>query len=105
MPKCNCTGSSCGCSVIGQTGGGISVTGTGTAADPFVLSVLATGLNIGSAIAVTSSTSIELYKAGTGSSGDPLILSGKVILKSPNNTRYTLAVSNTGVLTATTVGA
>lgn len=36
MPGCNCPGSSCGCAI--QPGPGIIVQGTGTAANPFVVS-------------------------------------------------------------------
>lgn len=93
--NCNCAGSSCGCSVTG--GDGIKVTGSGTAADPFVVAADITALPIANSIAVTSSTSIEFGKKGTGAAGDPVVIGGQVVVRSPNGTRWAPAVSDAGV--------
>lgn len=98
MPKCSCSGQTCGCAITG--GAGVGVTGTGTAADPFILSVDPSTLGIGGAIAVSNSSTIEFLKTGSGAAGDPVVITGGVFVRSPNNTRYTIAVSNTGVLSA-----
>lgn len=97
MPKCNCAGSSCGCSVT--AGDGIEVTGTGTAANPFVISSNISDLPIADSIAVTNSTSVELGKKGTGSFGDPVVLSAQVVVRSPNGTRWSPTLSDSGVAT------
>lgn len=76
------------------------MSGTGTKTDPYVLDVDPATIGIGSAITTADSNTIKFTKTGSGGAGDPVILSGRVILLSPNNTSYTLAVSNTGVLSA-----
>lgn len=99
----NCPGTSCGCLVVGGTGA--TVTGTGTAADPFRIAVDPSALQIATSIAVSTSATVELSKTGTGAVGDPLVLIGDVILRSPNNSRWTLAVSDSGTLSAKAAGA
>lgn len=104
MANCrNCPGTTCGCLVTGGTGA--SVTGTGTAANPFVVSIDPSTLNLGQTFAVTRTGTVELSKVGTGSVGDPVIITGDVVLRSPDNTRWTLQVSNTGALSTVLAGA
>lgn len=98
-----CPGTSCGCAVV--AGSGTKVTGTGSANDPFKIAVDASALSISTSIAVASSATVELSKTGTGGVGDPVILIGDVIVRSPNNTRWTIRVSDTGALSATAAGA
>lgn len=103
MAKCNCAGSTCGCLVIGGTA--VTVTGTGTAANPFVVTADLSRAQIANSIAVASSSTIELGKKGSGSAGDPVVLTAALTLRSPNNTRWTLAVADDGTVTAIAAGA
>lgn len=73
--NCNCAGSTCACSVVGA--GGISVTGIGTAGDPFVVSLEA--ISLAGAITVSDSVSIDFSMLGAGTVADPFIISGAVI--------------------------
>lgn len=75
--NCNCAGGQCGCLVTGGTA--ITVTGTGTANDPYV--IVNTGAALGTAIQVNDTTTLNLTKAGAGTNADPIILSGDVTLK------------------------
>lgn len=100
MANCKCAGSSCSCSVT--AGSGVGVTGTGTAANPFVISVNPLSLSLGNVIQTSDSSTIDFTKTGTGGSGDPVVLTARVLLVSPNGTKYTLAVSNAGALSAVT---
>lgn len=75
--NCNCAGSTCGCLVTGGTG--IQVTGTGTAADPFVIKNIASDL--ASSFKVSDTTTIDLALQGSGTNLDPFILQGNVIMK------------------------
>lgn len=103
MPKCNCAGSSCGCSVT--AGDGVRISGTGTAADPFIVSADISALPIADSIAVSSSTSLELGKRGSGAFGDPVVITGQVVVRSPNGTRWAPSVSDSGVATWIPAGA
>lgn len=100
MPNCNCAGSTCSCSVT--AGSGVQVKGTGTAANPFVISVDLSTFKLGSALQTQSTATVEMSSVGTGASGDPLIVAADVVLRSPSGIRYTLAVTDAGVLSATT---
>lgn len=98
MAKCNCAGASCGCSVI--AGAGVSISGTGTSSDPFVVTADLSQVSVANAIAVASSTTIELGKKGSGTTADPVVLQAALTIRSPNSTRWTLAVSDAGAVTA-----
>lgn len=98
MPGCKCSGQTCSCSIV--NGVGTVVTGTGTAADPFKLNVDPSSLLLSSIIKVSDSTTLDLTQTGSGSVNDPIIISGRVLLYSPSGSKYTLAVSNAGVLSA-----
>lgn len=101
--NCACSGASCACSITQGTG--VSVTGTGTAADPFVISASISTLQIAAGIAVSDSTTIEFGKHGTGTISDPVIITGQVVIRSPNNTRWTLTVADDGTIGAVAAGA
>jgi len=77
MRSCNCSGATCGCKVNGGTG--ISVSGTGTAADPYVINNVAADL--GTAFTVSDTLTLDLTKAGSGTNLDPIVLSGVVKLQ------------------------
>lgn len=106
MAKCgNCAGGTCGCLITSDAGSGIIVSGTGTSSDPFKLKVDSSSIGVGASIAVASSTTLELAKTGSGGTGDPVVIAGDVVFRSANGTRWTLAVSNTGTLSAVAAGA
>jgi len=75
MAKCNCSGSTCGCKVQGL--GSVSVSGTGTAQDPYVVTL--NGLNISSAIQFDDSATIDFTVLGSGTNLDPYVVSADVI--------------------------
>lgn len=60
-----CCGESCGCKLT--EGAGVTITGSGTPSDPFVI-------NAAGNLGVSDSTSINLDLSGDGSSGDPFVL-------------------------------
>lgn len=74
---CGCAGSSCGCKVI--AGSDITVSGTGTAADPYIIS--ATSTDISGTVEVDSTTTVTLKRLGAGSTADPYIISGVATLR------------------------
>lgn len=76
MRNCNCSGGTCGCKVNG--GVGVTVTGTGTAADPYVINNVAADL--GSSLTVSDTLTLDLSKSGSGTNLDPLVISGQVKL-------------------------
>jgi hypothetical protein len=75
--NCNCAGSTCGCLVT--AGNGITVTGTGTAADPFI--IVNSAANLAQALTVTDTVTLDMVKTGSGTNLDPIIISGNVTLK------------------------
>lgn len=70
---CNCTGTTCGCSVVAGSGG-IVVDGNGSSASPFVVSV--GDLSIGSNLQVNDTDTLDLTLGGSGTISDPFIISG-----------------------------
>lgn len=94
MPKCGCSGTTCGCSIV--AGSGTSVTGTGTAKNPFKIAVNPFSLGLGDAIKPSNTGTVELTKSGAGGAGDPLVLTGQVALRSPNQSRWTPSIANDG---------
>jgi hypothetical protein len=66
MARCGCSGSTCSCKVIG--GGLVNVSGSGSAANPYTISVE-------QAFSVSDSSTVDLTMTGTGSAGDPYTLS------------------------------
>lgn len=66
MGRCGCEGTTCGCKVVGD--GGIIVTGSGTASNPYRVSG-------GLGLQVVDTPSVNLTLLGTGSQSDPWLLS------------------------------
>jgi hypothetical protein len=62
MARCGCSGSTCSCKVVG--GGLVNVSGSGSAANPYTISVE-------QAFAVNDTSTVDLTMSGTGSAGDP----------------------------------
>jgi hypothetical protein len=73
---CNCAGSSCGCLLT--AGGGITITGIGTAANPFVISAVAPDL--ADIFTIDDTLSVNMTLLGSGTTGDPFILSATASL-------------------------
>ncbi|MFJ1607054.1 hypothetical protein ACIOHS_27330 [Streptomyces sp. NPDC088253] len=74
MAKC-CGVSPCNCRVT--AGPGVTVTGNGSAANPYTISSEAAEPTT---LAVTDSTTVDLGLSGTGTSGDPYTVTADVIL-------------------------
>ncbi len=86
MARCGCAGTTCGCKV--NAGSGIEVTGTGTAQDPYIISI--DGLSIADTLEVDDTASINLTLNGAGTALDPYILSavvspGATVISTPTN--------------------
>jgi hypothetical protein len=78
--NCNCSGSTCGCQV--QAGSGVSVTGIGTAASPFIITN--TGALLSTALTVSDTLTVDMVLQGSGTNVDPIIISANVIAKLQN---------------------
>lgn len=72
MARCGCSGTGCSCLVIGT--GGITVTGTGTTADPYRIGGGSGAIS--QALKVQSTPSLALRMIGEGTTTDPFILTG-----------------------------
>ena len=72
MARCRCAEGACGCAV--EAGVGTTVTGTGTAKDPWVINAADQGH-----IAVADTPTLDLNLLGNGTSGNPYLLSGNVL--------------------------
>lgn len=68
MARCGCSGTSCSCLITGE--GGISVTGSGSAANPYVI----TG---GGALEVVDGLTVDLDLTGDGTIGSPYSLTAE----------------------------
>lgn len=72
MARCGCAGSS-SCSCVVQGGNGVTVAGSGTAADPYVID--STLSSITGTLEVTDTATVDLSLAGSGTLTDPYDLS------------------------------
>lgn len=75
LPRCDCSGSTCQCLVI--AGPGTTVTGSGTATNPYVVSSTAT---LEGALTVVDSNTVDLSAVGSGTTQDPYVLSADAIV-------------------------
>lgn len=73
--NCGCAGASCGCLLV--AGAGMIITGIGTADDPYVFSTQIA--NLGQAIQFQDTTSINFTTTGTGTVGDPMVVTAVLI--------------------------
>lgn len=114
MARCGCQGASCSCVVTGA--GGVSVSGAGSVANPYVI-------NSSIALGVADTSTIDMILSGSGASGDPYAISavanieldelsdvdttggttGQVLAKQADGT-YKLAPPSTASPGAITVG-
>lgn len=97
MAKCNCQGSTCSCIVTG--GYKVTVSGTGTKADPYVVARDTTDDTIIEQIEFIDTPTVDFTTLGSGTEGDPLLVRAAVVLTSPNGTRWAPSISNTGTVT------
>lgn len=74
MPRCNCAGSTCACKV--QAGAGVTVTGIGTASNPYV--VTATIGQASSVLSFDDTPTIVWTISGDGTPTDPLQIEAAV---------------------------
>lgn len=95
---CGCAGGACSCSV--QGGAGVTVTGIGTASDPFI--VEAEIDQLGGNIQFNDTSTINMTVTGDGTPSDPMIVTAAIITP----TALALPVYTTGTRpTAASVGA
>lgn len=66
MAKCGCAGGTCSCAITAGTN--VSVTGTGSTTNPYVVS------STGTALTVQDSSTIDLTLTGEGTAVNPLLL-------------------------------
>lgn len=98
MAKCGCAGTTCGCNFIGQ--GGITITGTGTAQDPYRVALGA--ISAAGLLTVDDTTSVDLTLLGTGTGLDPYVLSADVkvgaeVTSVPTNGNTTVIGTNENI--------
>lgn len=72
MARCGCTGTTCSCKIIGENG--IVVRGAGTITNPYVIGG-------GLALIIQDTPSTNLTLLGSGTQGDPYILSAETTLE------------------------
>lgn len=74
MPRCDCAGSRCTCSVVG--GAGINVTGSGEIGNPYTIE--SDGGQIAGLLVVEDTASLDLSLTGEGIPNEPYVLRGTV---------------------------
>lgn len=74
MAKCNCTGTTCGCKIIGSAS--VNIYGTGTAQDPYKVEV--EKLPLDGLLNVRDSNSIDFTLTGNGTVLEPFALTAVI---------------------------
>jgi len=93
MARCRCSEATCNC--VLTTGGGFTLTGSGSPTDPWVLTAIPQSTGT---VEVLDTGSLDLVRTGNGVQTDPTIISGHVRLNA------ILQLLNTGGVHFTTVG-
>lgn len=75
MPRCSCAGGVCSCALVG--GAGVTIEGSGSAQNPYVISAEG-GLN--NSLQVLDTPTIDLVLTGSGTPLDPAVLSANAHL-------------------------
>jgi DNA-binding transcriptional regulator LsrR (DeoR family) len=96
MAKCGCAGTTCGCKLVGSSQ--VTVTGTGTAQDPYTVTLGA--LAIAANVHVDDTTSVDMTILGAGTTLDPLVISA--VVKTGSDVTVTPATGGTTVIDANT---
>lgn len=76
MARCGCSSGTCSCSIV--AGEGIVVSGAGSAANPYEISI--GDVDLGGAFQVIDSDTLNLTLTGEGNQANPFVLSGEVVL-------------------------
>lgn len=80
MARCDCAGGRCSCGIT--PGEGITITGSGEASNPFVIT--ADRQSITGQLAVTDTATLDLTLIGEGTENEPYTISGNVIAEPPS---------------------
>lgn len=91
MARCGCSGNTCSCVVTGS--GGISVTGTGTTSNPFIVSG-------GGVLQVSDTATVDLTLSGSGSGASPYQLSAAAVVSLDELTDVVATGGSTGYVLA-----
>lgn len=91
MARCGCQGASCSCVVTGS--GGVTVTGSGSAANPYVVT---SDLNV----AVNDSSTVDMVLTGDGSDANPYQITSVATIELDELTDVDTAGSATGQVLA-----
>jgi hypothetical protein len=91
MARCGCSGASCSCIVKGS--GGVTVTGSGSVANPYTVS---SSMNL----ITTDSSTVDLTLTGDGSSGTPWNLTAAATVELDELTDVDAAAATTGQVLA-----
>lgn len=91
---CGCGGATCACLI--EAGSGISVSGIGTASDPYYINAELAVLD--QVLSIQDSTSINFTVTGSGTIADPMVVTGATIA------RPFVAYPTVGRPSATTMG-
>lgn len=86
MARCGCSGSSCGCLLV--AGEGISVTGVGSAGNPFVITADAL-VDISDYIQSANTATVTMSLLGAGTTLDPFIVSAVTTVSTADLTDLT----------------
>jgi hypothetical protein len=78
VARCGCAGGTCQCLV--QEGAGISVSGSGSAGNPYVVAVESGGGDIGGLLTVQDSATMDLALTGSGTTVTPYVLSAQAVM-------------------------
>lgn len=92
MSRCGCVSTGCACLL--QAGANVTVTGTGSALDPYIISSSGGG---GAVVQVADSASIDFSISGDGSGGNPYIITGSVIAEAIQDIVGAMAVAGDGL--------
>jgi hypothetical protein len=71
MPRCGCVDTNCGCTLV--EGGGIGIFGSGSMNNPYIVNRKTSTANVRAA--VIDSPTLDLSLTGSGTEGDPFVLS------------------------------
>lgn len=97
MTKCNCQGNTCSCLIQAQDNA--VVTGTGTKADPYLISFDINNFSINENLQLIDTSTIAWTNVGSGSPADPLLARAAIALVAPNGSKWGPSVSNAGAVT------